>query len=426
MSKKVLILGNSDAGLFEFRKEVVTALIDEGIEVHISVPDTGYIDRISELGAIMHPTKVDRRGMNPVADFRLYRTYRKLIRAIQPASVLTYTIKPNVYGGMAAASFRGRRNKTSGDNAGSMESGTETSGDNAKKVRVLANVTGLGSSLQGKGMVAKFVKFLYRKGLRHASVVFCQNETNLEFLKATGIIPLTAETVLLPGSGVNLEKHQYLEYPNSVPRHSEPSNSKLTNFEDMVMDAESIHASEKRRNAEITRFLYVGRIMDDKGSSELLTAIEEVFKTYPYVKLDIIGSYEEETREKYESWVERLSTKGIVEFHGFRDDVDTFYGKCHALIHPSYHEGMSNVVLEAAASGRPVLTSDIPGCREGYESGVGGIAFEPKSSEAITEAMLIFLSFEPEKRREMGMSARKFVEKHFDRKIVIDAYLKRI
>lgn len=403
MSKKILILGNSDAGLYEFRKEVVSALIAEGDEVHISVPDSGYIERLKELGAIMHPTVVDRRGMNPVADLKLYRIYLSLVKGIKPDAMLTYTIKPNVYGGIAASRVR----------VASLPAAGVSSATERRKVRVLANVTGLGSSLQGNGLKAKFIKFLYRMGLRNASCVFFQNETNLEFMNHAGSIPATADVVLLPGSGVNLEEHRFQEYPEVQGVEAQVTGSLGDGPQVSQMQAE-------------TRFLYVGRIMDDKGSSELLTAMEEISKDFPGVKLDIIGSYEEETREKYEPWIARLSSKGIVEFHGFRDDVDSFYGRSHALIHPSYHEGMSNVVLEAAAAGRPVLTSDIPGCREGYENGVGGISFEAKSVESLKSALIKFLSMDASERKSMGLAARRFVEEHFDRKIVIDAYLKAV
>lgn len=433
MSKKILILGNSDAGLYEFRKEVVSALIAEGDEVHISVPDSGYIERFKELGAIMHPTVVDRRGMNPVADLKLYRIYLSLVKGIKPDAVLTYTIKPNVYGGIAASRVRVKTNDCGGNAAsnvrvadstaeagsslvsGSFSSAqsTSSSSEHCSRVRVLANVTGLGSSLQGNGLKAKFIKFLYRMGLRNASCVFFQNETNLEFMNHAGSIPATADVVLLPGSGVNLEEHRFQEYPEAQGVEAQITGSLGDGPQVSQMQAE-------------TRFLYVGRIMDDKGSSELLTAMEEISKDYPGVKLDIIGSYEEETREKYEPWIARLSSKGVVEFHGFRDDVDSFYGRSHALIHPSYHEGMSNVVLEAAAAGRPVLTSDIPGCREGYENGVGGISFEAKSVESLKSALIKFLSMDASERKSMGLAARRFVEEHFDRKIVIDAYLKAV
>lgn len=361
----ILILSNSDAGLYEFRKEVVRALIEQGDRVYISVPDTGYIEKLAELGATMLVTALDRRGMNPKKDLALYKEYKKLLKQIKPDSVLTYTIKPNVYGGVACRKA---------------------------KIPYLANVTGLGSTLQGNGPVKQVIVRMYRSGLKGAACIFFQNEFNLEFMKKERCIKQNAHTRLLAGSGVNLEEHKLQDFP--------PDNT--------------IH------------LVSVGRIMDDKGSAELLKVAEAIHQKYPHVVFDILGSFEEETRDKYEQWVLRLRDEGAVVFHGFRDDVDKFYGDCQAIVHPSYHEGMSNVVQEAAAAGRAVITSDIPGCKEIYENGIGGIAFAPRSTESLMEAIEAFVNMPYEARKKMGYAARKYVEKKFDRKIVVDAYLEEI
>lgn len=392
--KKILIISNSDAGLYEFRKEVVSALIETGYEVHISVPETGFKDRLAMLGATIHVTALDRRGMNPATDYKLYKAYKALLKELKPDVALTYTIKPNVYGGVACKKA---------------------------KVAYLANVTGLGSTLQGDGILKKFIVMLYRIGLKGASCVFFQNAYNMEFMKNCGCVSQKTHTRLLSGSGVNLEEHALLPYPkielsceNTFAERSgdtQPDDKQLT---DTISKDNRIH------------LLNIGRIMDDKGSSELLTAVEKIRETHPEVVLDILGTFEEETKDKYEPWVNRLVESGAVFFHGFRDDVDNFYKVCHVVIHPSYHEGMSNVVQEAAAAGRPVLTSDIPGCNEIYENGIGGIAFEPRSMESLLEAMETFLSMSEADREKMGIAAREYVEKHFDRKLVVEAYLEEI
>jgi len=366
LRKRILIISNSDAGLFEFRKEVVSALVLEGYEVHISAPETGFMDRLKALGATIHVTALDRRGMNPKTDYKLYKEYKRLCKELKPDAALTYTIKPNVYGGVAC-----KKNK----------------------VPYLSNVTGLGSTLQGDGVLKKFIVALYKTGLKSASCVFFQNAYNMEFMKTCGCISDNTHTRLLAGSGVNLEEHSLKPYP---------------------INSEKIH------------LLNVGRIMDDKGSSELLEAIEQIHINHPEVVLDILGTFEDETKEKYEPWINRLVEDGIVVFHGFRDDVDNFYETCHAVVHPSYHEGMSNVVQEGAAAGRPVITSDIPGCNEIYEDGVGGIAFEPRSTKTLKDAIEKFLEMSDEEKEKMGVSARDYVSKHFDRKLVVSAYLEEI
>lgn len=366
--KKILILTNNDAGFYNFRKEIITVLREKDNEVYISVPDTGHIEKLRNLGAEIIPTDVDRRGMNPVADLKLFGIYRRLIKKIQPDAVLTYTIKPNVYGGVAA-----RWNA----------------------VPFLPNVTGLGTTLQGEGPVQTLIKGMYKVGLKGAKCVFFQNEFNLEFMKEKGCISENTHTRLLPGSGVNLEEYSYLPYKT-------------------LDDSGELH------------LLYVGRIMNDKGSRELLEMAETIHNSHSNVIVDIVGAYEEETKAIYEPWINRLSESGAVKFHGFHSDMTPFYEMCQALVHPTYHEGMSNVVLEAAASGRPVITSDIPGCREIYENGYGGLSFESKSTESLVETVEGFLSMEDQVREKMGKTARYYVEQHFDRNIVMNAYLEEI
>ena len=323
----------------------------------------------------MHITPIDRRGMNPATDIKLYKKYRALLRQVKPEAVLTYTIKPNVYGGVACRQ---------------------------EHIPCLANVTGLGSTLQGSGPVKQLIVQMYKAGLRGAACVFFQNEYNLEFMKREGCIRHDAHTRLLAGSGVNLTEHAYQPYPMK------------TDYALGKLSDDKIH------------ILAVGRIMDDKGSTELLEAIERIHESHQDVVFDILGSYEEETKGKYEPWVNRLCEAGAINYYGFRDDVDNFYKTAHALVHPSYHEGMSNVVQEAAAAGRPVITSNIPGCKEIYEDGVGGISFEPRNTEGLVLAIERFIALSESEREQMGIAARKYVENHFDRKLVTKAYLEEI
>ena len=141
---------------------------------------------------------------------------------------------------------------------------------------------------------------------------------------------------------------------------------------------------------------------------------------------ELLGAYEEETRARYEPMIEDLQSKGIVRYYGYRDDMPEFYRHCQAVIHPSYHEGMSNVLQEAAATARPVIASDINGCREIFENGVSGLAFLPQNADSLMEAVEKFLLLTPEERAEMGRQARAYVEAHFDRRQVVTAYLETL
>ena len=360
----ILILTNHDGGLFHFRREVLQALLAENFRVVVCVPEGVYRNQLEEMGCLYEPTEIERHGMNPIKDFSLFLKYGKLIKKYQPSVILTYTIKPNIYGALQAR---------------------------IRKVPYLVNVTGLGMALQKNGPVQKLLLFLYRISMKKAACVFFQNTQNLDFMKDKRCIH--TRTRLLPGSGVNLKEFVPLPYPDA--------------------DGEVM-------------ILNITRIMKDKGVEELLAAAENLHRRYPRVIFEIIGDYEEDSRSDYESKVEELQKNGIIRYYGYQKDVKRFLNKCHLVVHPTYHEGMSNVLLEAAASARPVAASDISGCREIFEDGKGGIAFKPQSTEALVQALEQFLELNADRKKEMGAAARSYVEEHFDREIVIQAYMEEI
>lgn len=364
--KKILILGNSDSGIFDFRKELLAALVERGYQVHVSVPDTGYISKIESLGVTCIPTVMERRGMNPAKDLKLMKFYRGLLKKIKPDVVFTYTIKPNIYGSLACQ---------------------------FAKIPYFVNITGLGTTLEHEGLLKKLIVFLYRSALKKADCVFFQNVRNRDFMLEAGCISPQTHTRIIPGSGVNLTEHAFLPYPGQDGK---------------------------------IRFLSIMRIMKDKGIEELLEAAGTIAGEGAAVAFDLLGAYEEETSALYEPRIKELEEAGVLKAWGYRDDVPEFLKNCHAVIHPSYHEGMSNVLLEAAATGRPVLASNITGCKETFVDGAGGIAFAPKSSRALADAVRAFLSLSEEDRLIMGRKAREHVEEQFDRNFVVNTYLEEL
>lgn len=359
MSKRILILANSASGLYDFRNELLLKLLQE-YEVHVSLPDADKVPALAKEGCVIHPIPMERRGMNPLKDSKLMLSYLKLIKEVAPDVVLTYTIKPNIYGSLCCRLC---------------------------KVPYLVNITGLGSVFEGGGMLQKLVVLLYRVALKGARCVFFQNETNREIFRSFKIKGKSDR--LVPGSGVNLDRHKFEDYP----------------------------AKE-----EPVTFLYVGRIMKEKGTDELLYAAEELKKEYPEVRFELVGYYEDD----YKELIEQKQEAGIVHLTGYQKEMHPFYTKASAVMMPSYHEGMSNVVLEASATGRPVLASDIPGCREGFEEGITGIGFAPRNKEALLLAVKKFMQLSYEERKEMGLSARHKMEREFDRNIVVNAYMEEI
>lgn len=356
---KILILSNYANGLFLFRKEVISSFIQNGADVLVSVPLDENCTKLEKLGAGIIPCDLERRGMNPVKDFRLLREYQSLLKKEKPDLILTYTIKPNLYGGIAARVCR---------------------------IPYAMNITGLGTALENPGLLGKILLLLYRYVTSKALRVFFQNEGNLQFMQKHKIALQNAH--LLPGSGVNLKEHPLCPYP-----------------------------SEKQG----IRFLAVLRIMKDKGIEEYLYAVQKISEAYSNVHFELVGEYEEESRSAYEPMIEELENQGYLTYYGHIDNVPEVMENCHILVHPSYHEGLSNVCLEAAACGRGILTTDVPGCRETVTS-KSGILFPARSKESLFEAIQTVIAYSSEERCNMGKYGYQHVKDHFNRQIVVEAY----
>lgn len=357
--KKVLILANSASGLYDFRNELLLKLL-ESYEVHVSLPDAEKVPQLAIEGCQVHRTPIDRRGVNPIKDMGLFLAYWQLIRNIKPDVVLTYTIKPNIYGNLCCR---------------------------LKRIPYIANITGLGSVFENGGMVQKIVVLLYKLSLKKASCIFFQNKKNQEIFEQHGIYGKKAR--LVPGSGVNLDRHTFEEYSSKE--------------EKMI-------------------FLYVGRVMKEKGIEELLYAAKVLCEENHQVIFRLVGNYEED----YKDIVEQYEKQGILELIGYQKEIHPYYKEAAAVLMPSYHEGMSNVILEASATGRPVLASDIPGCQEGFEDGITGFGFPPRDKEALLEALRKFVKLSEDERAQMGKNARAKMEREFDRKQVVNAYVEEI
>ena len=357
---RILILANIDMGLYKFRREFLEALLKEH-DVFFCVPDGDFVEKIEILGAKHIPVNVlERRGTNPITDFRLLKFYQQILKEIKPDVVLTYTIKPNVYGGIACRK---------------------------KKIPYISNITGLGTTIENGGVLAAISTMLYKTGLKKAQCVFFQNKDNQGLFINRGIVKNRSR--LIPGSGVNLNMYTMEPYPN---------------------DNEGI------------RFLFVGRIMKDKGIEELLTVIEYIHSKRNDVTLDVVGFCDED----YNKALEGAQASGAIRYHGLQADVRPFYVACHCTVLPSYHEGMANVMLESSATGRPVITTRVPGCQETFDEGITGFGCEVRNIESLKEAMFKFISLSQDNRKDMGIAARSKMEREFDRNIVISAYKEEI
>lgn len=357
---KILVLSNFGLGLYKFRKELLQELVDQGHDVFISLPNDDYVPLLEDIGCTYIETNLDRRGTNPIADLKLLSSYIKTIKKVKPDIVLTYTIKPNIYGGIACRI-------------------TDTP--------YLPNVTGLGTAIESKGFMQKLTLSLYRVSFKNAKCVFFQNESNKNYFIEKSII--RRDVKVLPGSGVNLKEHSFENYPDDNGKHN---------------------------------LLYIGRIMKAKGMDELLEAAKQIKKTHKNVEFHIVGFCEED----YLNQLEQLNNLGIIHYHGQQDDVHRFIKESHAIILPSYHEGTSNVLLESASTGRPILASNVSGCIETFDEGQSGFGFEAKNVQQLIDTIKKFVELPYSKKKEMGINGRKKMEQEYDRKIVINSYIDKI
>ena len=360
MGKRILFLVNHEVVIYNFRLEIVERLLHDGHEVHISCPSGERVDDLVKLGAIHHPIVMDRHGMDPKEELRILREYKHLIREVRPDICLGFTIKPNIYGAVAARKYH---------------------------VPFVANITGLGTAVENGGLKQKIFVLLYRYAFRDIQRVFLQNEENRQFFVDNHIAVKAHD--MLPGSGVNLTRYPYREYP-----------------EDCVI-----------------RFAFLSRIMKEKGTDQYLEAAEAIKAKYQNVEFHVCGFCEAE----YDGRLQELHNRGIVNYHGMIRDVAGFMGQMHCIIHPTYYpEGLSNVLLEACATGRPIITTDRSGCREVVNDGVNGYMIPQKDTKALIEAIEKFLALSWEQKKRMGMAARSKVEKEFDRQIVVEKYVNEV
>lgn len=354
---RVMILANNDVGLYKFRKELIEELVKEN-EVYICLPYGEFIKKLVAIGAKFVPcTLLDRHGTNPIKELKLLLWYRKTLKEFQPDIVFTYTIKPNVYGGAACADLG---------------------------VPYVVNITGLGTAVENGGMMQKVTLSLYCWGLRKAKKVFFQNAENRDFMLSHNVVKSPYD--MLPGSGVNLGQYQAWDYPTS----------------------------------ETVDFVFIARIMKEKGIDQYLDAAKAIRKKYPETRFHVCGFCEQD----YQQGLEALQNDGVVIYHGLVDDMTEIYRMSACTVHPTYYpEGLSNVLLESAASGRPVITTNRSGCREVVDDGVNGFVVQEKNSQDLIEKIEKFLRLSWEQRRDMGLASREKVEREFDRKIVVEKYM---
>ena len=360
MNRRISILANDTTYIYNTRAALIEKLVELGYEVYIVSQILKFEKELKDMGCKVINMATGRHGKNPFSDLKLLKEYKRILKEINPEIVFSYNIKPNVYGGMACSKL---------------------------KIRFMPNITGLGTALEYPGLMQKITIMLNKIGLKNAEVIFFQNSENQEFFKKHNLISENTKSILLPGSGVDLNRHTLLEYPKD----------------------------------EVIKFLFIARILKEKGIDIYLETAKAIKEKYPNTEFHICGYFDD---DKYKEILKQNEKNGIIIYHGEQKDMIPFFENSHCIVHPSYYpEGMSNVLLEAAAHGRPIICTDRSGCRETAIDGETGYIVPIKNTEKVIEAVEKIIKMSNKERKQMGLNGRKKIEKEFDRNIVVNEYM---
>ena len=367
--KLIAIITNNDDDIYCFRKELIEALIIDGYDILISCPYGEKFELMEDISFIYDNPAIDRRGTSIIKDFGLFVHYMKLFIRYKPSVVLTYTAKPNVFASVAAKQL---------------------------KIPYINNVTGLGSVINKNIFTKRFIVSLFKMAYRNASCIMFQNETNIKFALERNMI--SGGYKLLPGSGVNTDRFPLQFYPEG---------------------GDGIRG-------EPVVFNYIGRILREKGVDDYIKAAKIIKTKYPKTEFNMIG-FIEPTESHYEMELKTLQEQNIIIYHGSQMDVKPFIARSHAIIHPSsYGEGISNVLLENAASGRPLITTDNPGCKEAVIDRETGFVYPRGNIDGLVDRIQEFLMMSNLQRELMGRVGRGYVKGSFSRDIVLASYKQEI
>ena len=358
----VLATVNAAWNIWNFRRPVIAALLAEGHRVTILAPGDEQVGNLERLGCRVRPLAMDQKGLNPLGDFLLMRRMKQAFADERPDVILSYTIKNNIYGALAARSLG---------------------------IPFIPNVSGLGTAFLSGGGLQFVAEQLYRSAFRRLPAVFFQNQDDRDLFVARRLVR-PEQTRLLPGSGIDLERFAAAAYP---PADDAPT------------------------------FLMIGRLLRDKGVHEFVAAAQLVKQRHPGARFQLLGAVDARNRTAIDraTVLEWQRAHGI-EYLGTCDDVRPHIARAHCVVLPSYREGAPRTLIEAAAMARPLIASDVPGCRSVVEHGATGFLCDVRSGESLAQACLAFLGLPRDARIAMGKAGRAKMEREFDQAYVVDAY----
>ena len=361
----VLMTVNAAWNIWNFRKPVVQALLAGGHRITILAPPDDCVEPLTELGCRFVPLRMNAKGLNPIDELALLRRFTHMFRELQPDVILSYTIKNNTFGALAAKSLG---------------------------IPFLPNVSGLGTGFLSGGALQFIVEQLYRRAFRGLPVVFFQNEDDRGLFTTRGLVR-AEQARLLPGSGIDLEHFAATPLPRDAP----------------------------------PVFLLIARLLRDKGVVEFVDAARQLKKDHPEIRFQLLGAAGSENRtaisaKTVQGWVD----EGIVDYLGTTPDVRPAIAAATCVVLPSYREGAPRTLIEAAAMARPLIATDVPGCRAVVDDGQTGFLCTVRDAGSLADAMRRFLSLAPEERTEMGQAGRARMERDYDQRLVVQAYVEAL
>lgn len=365
MSYKIAIVSNTSWNLYNFRRNLAYALKEHGYEVVMVAPYDKYSELLKKDFAY-HDVAINNKGRNPLEDLKTIFHFFQVYKEIKPDVILSFTIKPNIYGTIAATFLN---------------------------IKAVNNISGLGTLFITRNIFTKLAKKMYKFSHRHASKIFFQNRDDYDFFIEKRLID-SSQAEILPGSGIDTERFKPIPY---------------------------------QKGDEVFRFLLIARLLKDKGVFEYVDAARKLKKKYKFLEFQLLGSLDASnltaiSREAVERWEE----EEIVTYLGHTDDVRPFIANVDCVVLPSYREGTPRTLLEAASMAKPIVTTDTVGCRDVVEDGKTGFLCHVRDAKDLADKLEKMLHLSDEEREKMGELGRQKMIKEYDEKIVIDRYLSTI
>ena len=366
MKKTVAIIINTTWNIYNFRLGLIKALQKEGYNVVAISPTDSYVEKLEAIGCKHYDIKINNKGTNPFEDLKLVNSYFSLFKKISPDIILAYTIKPNIYGSLAAKMLN---------------------------IPVISNISGLGTVFLSKKLSSKVARGLYRFALKIPKKVFFQNKCDKSLFIRLKLVK-ESRTGLLPGSGVNIEDFKPI---------------------DIVRDDKKI------------KFLFVARLVKDKGLMEYVEAAKAIKERYDNVEFAVLGQFYRNnptaiTTKQMQEWTD----SGLINYLGVSDSVKSVVAQYDCVVLPSYREGLSRVLLEATAMAKPIVTTNTPGCRDVVEDGKNGFLCKVKNSQDLADKIEKFISLDAKEKLEMGKRGREKAVEEFSERLVISKYFQAI